>query len=177
MCPTNGGAVALYTIGHSNHPIDRFLAALGEHAIEVLIDVRSWPGSRWCPQFNRKDLQAALAQQRIQYQWRGPCLGGRGDTSIHAEGFLRDMGEVLRLAESQNVALLCSERHPRDCHRATKLVAWIHRHVPGTRAYHLLPLPEGPCEVIDSAALEEALDPARLWWELHPQGEYGRPAP
>ena len=37
------------------------------------------------------------------------------------------------------------------------------------------PAPDGPCKVIDSAVLEESLDARRLWWELHPDGQYGRP--
>lgn len=135
--------MTLYTIGHSNHPIDHFLALLREHAIDMLVDVRSRPASRWCPHFNRKRLQAALKEASIQYQWRGQFLGGLSDTRVSAEGFLVDMREVLSLAESRNVALMCAERHPRDCHRATKLTAWMHQEESHTPGHHLLPAADG----------------------------------
>ena len=55
----------IYTIGHSKHPIERFIALLKEHGIEAVADVRSMPYSRFNPQFNRKALQQALAEARI----------------------------------------------------------------------------------------------------------------
>ena len=48
----------LYTIGHSNHSIDRFIQLLDENGIMILVDVRSAPYSRYNPQFNKEDLQA-----------------------------------------------------------------------------------------------------------------------
>ena len=56
-----GRLYMIYTIGHSNHPIDRLVALLQQHHIEALADVRSNPYSRFNPQFNREKLQASLA--------------------------------------------------------------------------------------------------------------------
>ncbi len=61
----------LYTIGHSNHPIDRFLGLLQQHGIQLLADVRSPPFSRFNPQFNRQKLQQSLAAAGIDYLFLG----------------------------------------------------------------------------------------------------------
>ena len=167
--------MALYTIGHSNHPIERFLVLLAKHEIAVVVDVRSRPGSRYNPQFNRGRLETALSGAGIEYLWRGRFLGGRGDVSVNAPEFARDMDEVLALAREQNVAIACSEGKPQSCHRATKLIAWVHRERPGTAAHHIVPGPKGGSETLDSVPFERNLAPARLWWELHPRGRYGSP--
>ena len=120
---------------------DRFLALLREYEIQVLIDVRARPARRWCPQFNRRQLDASLKGVSIEYRWRGQFLGGLDATSIGTPAFVFDMREVLALAESRNVTLMCAERHPRDCHRATKLTMWLHHKVPneGARQLHRHP--------------------------------------
>jgi uncharacterized protein (DUF488 family) len=66
----------LLTIGHSNHPLDRFLALLARHEIEALVDIRRFPGSRKHPHFNRDGLAAALPKSGVEYRWLEP-LGGR----------------------------------------------------------------------------------------------------
>ena len=84
------------------------------------------------------------------------------------------MVEALDFAAGQNVALVCAERNPRDCHRASKLLAWVHQRDSSPRGRHIVPAGDD-CEVIDSRELERGLDPAHIWWELHPEGQYGRP--
>lgn len=59
----------IYTIGHSNHPIEHFLSLLDRHAIKVLADVRSTPYSRFNPQFNREQLTRSLAERGIRYEF------------------------------------------------------------------------------------------------------------
>ena len=51
----------LYTVGHSTHPIEEFIALLQQHGVVCLADVRSQPYSRWNPHFNREQLARALA--------------------------------------------------------------------------------------------------------------------
>ena len=164
----------LYTIGHSNHPIERFLALLAEPGIEVLIDVRSYPGSRYNPQFNRKRLEAALAEQGIEYRWMGGHLGGRDGVSVESPEFVSDMDAVLALAAERNVAITCSEGKPQSCHRASKLMAWVHRERPGTVALHIVPKPNMSSETVNSADFQKTLAPKHLWWELDERGQYGR---
>ena len=67
----------IYTIGHSHHPIERFIALLQPHGIDALADVRSTPYSRFNPQFNREKLQASLATAGIRYVILGEESGAR----------------------------------------------------------------------------------------------------
>ena len=65
------------TIGHSNHPVERFVDLLTAAGVEVLVDVRSTPYSRRFPQFGRERLAARLAAADILYRYEGAALGGK----------------------------------------------------------------------------------------------------
>ena len=67
--------VEIYTIGHSNHSADRFIALLKDHGIEAMVDVRRFPSSRRLPHFNRPNLARALEEHGIEYHWL-ESLGG-----------------------------------------------------------------------------------------------------
>ncbi len=69
--------LSVLTIGHSNHPIEKFLGLLREHDIAVLVDARSQPFSRFSPQFSRKALERAVTDASIRYLFMGDLLGGR----------------------------------------------------------------------------------------------------
>lgn len=69
-------SLKLFTIGHSTHPLDRFLALLNQHGIEALVDIRRFPGSRKYPHFSRDNLAAALPTAGLEYLWF-EALGGR----------------------------------------------------------------------------------------------------
>src|ERR1700747_1693094 len=66
----------IFTVGHSNHPLDRFLILLAKHEIEALVDIRRFPGSRKHPHFNHENLATALQEAGIEYRWI-EALGGR----------------------------------------------------------------------------------------------------
>ena len=66
----------LYTIGHSTLEMDDFLRLLKENYIQVLVDVRSQPYSRFNPQYNRESFQHAMAYANIEYVFAGEHLGG-----------------------------------------------------------------------------------------------------
>ena len=68
--------VTLFTIGHSNHPEGHFLALLGGHGVDRLVDIRRFPSSRKYPHFNRDHLRTSLAAKQIRYEWIEE-LGGR----------------------------------------------------------------------------------------------------
>ncbi len=70
----------LWTIGHSTHPIEEFLALLRAHGIRQLVDVRTIPRSRHNPQFNTEALARSLADAAISYQ-HSARLGGLRKTS------------------------------------------------------------------------------------------------
>ena len=127
--------LTIYTIGHSNHPIERLLDLLGLHQIGALADVRSAPYSRRNPQFNREALGQALAQREIRYVFLGKELGARTrDRSCYSDGkvvyarlaatelFQQGLSRLKAGALEHRVAIMCAEKDPLDCHR-TVLVA------------------------------------------------------
>ena len=67
----------IYTIGHSNHPLEAFIALLERHRIEEVADVRTYPRSRYNPCFNRDALERALARLGVRCLFLGAELGGR----------------------------------------------------------------------------------------------------
>ena len=121
----------IYTIGHSKHPINRFIALLQQHCVEALADVRSTPYSRFNPQFNKEKLQAALAAAGIRYVFLGEELGARSrDPSCYDEGgrvsyaklslteaFRRGIERLLTGMQQHRIAIMCAEREPLECHR------------------------------------------------------------
>ena len=126
---------AVYTIGHSRHTWERFLALLQGHGIERVIDARSRPFSRFSPQFNRERMKTALEAAGIAYEWRGAALGGRPDDPrfLTRDGALdrdalwgwealqSDLAAVAQRAPAERQALLCAEENPMTCHRRSLL--------------------------------------------------------
>ena len=76
----------VFTIGHSTHPQERFIALLEQHGITALGDVRSRPYSQFNPQFNREELEKALGEHGIAYRFLGKELGARSDDPSCYEG-------------------------------------------------------------------------------------------
>lgn len=121
----------VYTVGHSNHSLETFVDLLKDHQIEVLVDTRSSPYSRFAPHFNMNNLKSATAANGMRYVFLGKELGGRpeGDEFYDANGrvdyarvaessfFLEGISRVEKGIEDYRVALLCSEENPRGCHR------------------------------------------------------------
>jgi uncharacterized protein (DUF488 family) len=144
---------ALLTIGHSNHPIDHFLALLTRHGVTALGDVRSFPRSRFNPQFNRDRLEASLKGVGIGYVHLGEALGGmRGDFGAIARlpSFAAGLERVREGATRHRIALMCAEKDPLDCHR----FVLICRHLRADLAIaHIL----GDGTLLDQAALEDRL--------------------
>ena len=82
--------LTIFTIGHSNHAPETFLALLRQHGLVTLVDVRSAPYSRYAPHFNRGDLDALLSRANITYIWAGESLGGRpADPACYLDGIVR----------------------------------------------------------------------------------------
>ena len=131
---------AIWTIGHSNHPIETFVAMLRAAEIGVVIDVRSAPYSRWCPQYRQEPLRQSLAGQGIGYEWHGARLDGRPPAP--ADLFAIGIDAVLAAATAgQRIALMCSERDPDDCHRE-RLIAPALRDR-GVTVHHIVPSGRG----------------------------------
>ncbi|HZT20067.1 MAG TPA: DUF488 domain-containing protein [Dongiaceae bacterium] len=121
---------AVYTIGHSTHPMESFLALLRQHGVTAVADVRSAPYSSYQPHYNREPLAAALKGEGIAYVFLGRELGARSeDRASYAGGrvqyrrlaaspaFRRGLERVLAGAREHRIALMCAEREPLECHR------------------------------------------------------------
>ena len=67
----------VYTIGHSNHTWERFAALLRQHGIEVLLDVRTNPVSRWAHFASKRTLPGLLEGEGMRYVHMGDSLGGK----------------------------------------------------------------------------------------------------
>ena len=120
----------IFTIGHSTHPIDVFLELLKEHEVTAVCDVRSSPYSQFNPQFNREDLKFGLSECGIKYVFLGDELGARSDDPAcyldgkvqynilaETEIFRSGLGRVCKGSEEYQVALMCAEKDPIECHR------------------------------------------------------------
>jgi uncharacterized protein (DUF488 family) len=126
----------IWTVGHSTHSIEDFIEALRSFQIKVLADVRSYPGSKRHPQFNKENLKASLTEAAIDYE-HFPDLGGRRranpnslnmawrnesfrgyadymDTKAFRDGILR----LLEVARGSRTAVMCSEAVWWRCHRS-----------------------------------------------------------
>lgn len=129
-------AKILWTIGHSTHSLQEFIALLNAYHIEMLVDVRSLPGSNKFPHFNKESLEISLSKEGISYQHL-LALGGRRKVSKNSkntawnnlsfrgyadymatEGFKNGIEELKKLAENKKVAIMCSEVLWWRCHRS-----------------------------------------------------------
>ncbi len=139
----------LFTVGHSTHPIERFIELLAQHHITAVADVRSQPYSRWNPQHNRENLKKSLAERGIAYVFLGGELGARSEDDACYEGdqvqfdrlartplFQTGIQRVLTGMDRFTVSLMCAEKEPLDCHR-TILVS-RHLAAAGADVRHIL---------------------------------------
>ena len=127
--------VIMWTVGHSTRSGEEFGQILTEHGIQVLVDVRMFPGSRRYPQFNKPALSEALSQLGIEYKHE-PRLGGRrtprADSHntawknaqfrgyadhMETEEFRSSVKELLQVAAQRRVAVMCAEAVWWRCHR------------------------------------------------------------
>jgi len=128
--------ITIWTIGHSTRTAEKFGEILLAHEIKVLVDVRSFPGSRRLPQFNRDALAASLVNLGIEYRHE-PRLGGRrkprADSHntawknasfrayadhMESEEFRRGVEELLEVAGRERTAVMCAEAVWWRCHRS-----------------------------------------------------------
>jgi uncharacterized protein (DUF488 family) len=145
-------ATTIYTIGHSVRTADDFFALLEDAGIELLVDVRRLPQSRRNPHFGRDALQQSCATHGIRYRHAvdlgghresvdgsrnlglpdGPFRGYADHTATAA--FAHEVAKVVAEARAQNVAVMCAEASPKECHRSI-LADWLVAH--GHRVVHL----------------------------------------
>jgi uncharacterized protein (DUF488 family) len=165
--------MTVFTIGHSNAAIDRFLDLLRQHRIEVLVDTRSQPYSRYVPQFNRESLSATLQLAGLGYLYMGDSLGGRPaerqyyredgkvdyDLLAEAPFYLAGLGQLKKQAETGRVAVLCSEADYHKCHRYWLITRSLAGE--GVEVRHILH--SGEMATTDPKEFESSSDQLRLF--------------
>jgi uncharacterized protein (DUF488 family) len=121
----------VFTVGHSNHPLETFLALIEQYRIGLIVDVRSSPYSAYVSEFNKEAARTHLASRGVGYLFLGDLLGGRpeGEEFYDEEGYVlydrlaqsprfqRGIGRLLDRIRSSRAALLCGEEDPTQCHR------------------------------------------------------------
>ena len=126
----------IYTIGHSTHAIEHFIGILKSFDIKLLADIRTFPGSRRYPHFNKESLAESLTESGIQYlhypdlggrrkpkpdsvntAWRSAAFQGYADHMQSLE-FIKAAGDLQLMAISIRTAYMCSEAVWWRCHRA-----------------------------------------------------------
>jgi uncharacterized protein (DUF488 family) len=142
------GSPRIYAFGHSTRSLAELVELLHHYGITTLADIRRIPCSRHNPQFNREDLEASLPRQGIGYvhlpqlgglrrglgkesantAWRNLSFRGYADY-MQTEEFARGLDELLVLASTGTVAMMCAEAVPWRCHRSLVADALLARGV------------------------------------------------
>jgi uncharacterized protein (DUF488 family) len=143
----------VWTVGHSTHPLERFVALVRAHGVTAIADVRKIPRSRRNPQFNVETLAASLTAAGLAYVHR-PGLGGlrreRTDSInlgwknpsfrayadyMQTEEFARELDALLALGARERLAIMCAEAVWWRCHRSLIADAVVAR---GEPVLHIL---------------------------------------
>ena len=142
----------IFTIGHSNHSLDKFYTMLKQYDINVLVDVRSVPFSKFANQFNLDKLKSFLKERGVYYIYMGRNLGARwsqkellfDDGKVNFEKVKRTkefQEGILRIKNGVNkgytIALMCSEEEALNCHRFV-LISPVLTEI-GYQVYHIYP--------------------------------------
>jgi uncharacterized protein (DUF488 family) len=138
---------AIFTVGHSTLPLERFIGVLHAYGVERLADIRSIPRSRRNPQFNADALPAPLAGEGVEYRpmpelgglrharkdspnrgWRNESFRGYADY-MQTPAFADAVEVLVRLGREKRTAIMCAEAVPWRCHRSLVADALLVRDV------------------------------------------------
>jgi uncharacterized protein (DUF488 family) len=165
----------LYTIGHSAHPIQKFIGLLQAYQIQILVDVRSMPASRFHPQYNKAALQKVLLENQVDYVYAGQQLGGRPNDPtcydpettagkgkkppqanfseiMKREWFRQGIDDLVSQLNLGRTVILCSEEDPLRCHRHALIAKYLRGVHPDIEVQHI----RGDGTLVSAAALFEA---------------------
>lgn len=110
----------IYTLGTSDRTAEEFLALLGSLGVELVVDVRRFPTSRF-EHFRREELKDLLEGEGFGYIYLGEELGGyrrKGyEAYVGTEEFRQGLERLEELARRKRVVIICAERLPWRCHR------------------------------------------------------------
>ena len=172
----------LFTIGHSNHQFSRFVELLEASSIDMVIDVRSLPRSRFNPQFDRETLERALLPHGIEYAFAGQFLGGRprdpgcykarvlpaeGADYLHEvdypevmkrDWFRKGIERLVELTEDHTATVMCSEENPAECHRHHLIYKYLRDNYSEIDVRHI----RGDGKVIGAGSILASVNPESL---------------
>ena len=121
----------IYTVGYGNKPVQDFIQVLQKHQIDLLVDVRSTPFSRWKPSYNTKTFKLTLNEQGIEYKFLGNKIGGlpknkslytddlpdydkMRTTTVYQDG-LKELEAIID--SGIKAVIMCAEFDHKQCHR------------------------------------------------------------
>lgn len=111
----------IYTLGTSKRSLEEFLDILSCYQIQIVIDVRRWPTSKYFPHFKKENLEKVLAENRIEYlhfEKLGGYRTGGYEEYTETKEFKEALKGLIKIARNKNLVIICAERLPWKCHRA-----------------------------------------------------------
>jgi len=177
--------IRLYTIGHSNHLLEKFARLLQANEIQTLVDVRSAPYSKYNPQFNVDEVSKSLPKVAIHYLYLGGELGGRPtDPSCYKNHLIRDattdylhevnypevmnreffqrgIHRLLEMVYEGTVCIMCSEEDPAHCHRHHLIAKFLLKAHPEVEVWHI----RGDGNLVKASQIHVTVDepPSEQW--------------
>jgi len=154
----------IFTIGHSTYKLDNFINLLRKYDIDVVVDVRSVPYSKYVDYFNKENLASFLKKNRFYYLFMGDSLGARWeDKNLIFEDGSVDFNKVMQTKTFQDsisriltgvnkgykIALMCTEKEAFDCHRFALISRFLRDKID---IYHIY-----PDRLVSNEKLEEKL--------------------
>lgn len=153
----------IYTMGHSTYTIEEFLFLMKKYNIEIVVDVRSYPGSKYVPQFNKENMQDWLYDAGIEYMhlaelggrrrgdpktdetlvsgWRKEAFRNYASYSLSQE-YEKGINRLMELSENHILCLVCAEIVPWRCHRLIISNSLVYK---GKKVFHII----GKAELIE----------------------------
>lgn len=118
---SNQQGIFIFTLGHSNRSLKELIKLLQKYQINLLVDIRRFPGSSKFPHFNRESLESVLPATGIDYLWMGKELGGFRSSGyenyMQHPDFQQGIERLISLARMKQVAIMCAEALWFRCHR------------------------------------------------------------
>ncbi len=146
----------IYTIGHSTRTIEEFIFIMHKYEIDVLVDVRSYPGSNYVPQFNKEIMQKWLVDSGVEYIHLSE-LGGRRKSNPNidealvsgwektafrnyaeyslSEAYKKGIDKLVALSKHQTICIMCAEIVPWRCHRLIISNSLVFK---GEKVFHII---------------------------------------
>lgn len=146
----------IYTVGHSTHSQEEFVSILKAYDIEVLVDVRSYPGSKYVPQFNKENMEKWIPENSIEYihmkelggrrkgrkdldellinGWQNTAFRNYAGYTLTPE-YEEGINRLISIGEKKRVCYMCSESVPWRCHRLLISNTLVLR---GINVYHIM---------------------------------------